>query len=114
MSEPRLVLMLEDHARIFHPRESLVGHFSIPGAAAGEDVEISAGLTEGETVVARGGFDVREGDRVAGKQKSESRKQEWKKRRSARRASVSTSTTSLRSISSWSEASNFFGSLKSR
>lgn len=36
MSEPRLVLVLEDHARIFHPGESLVGHFSIPAAAAGE------------------------------------------------------------------------------
>jgi hypothetical protein len=36
MSEPRLELVLEDHLRIYHPGDSLVGHFSIDGAAAGE------------------------------------------------------------------------------
>jgi hypothetical protein len=36
MSEPRLELVLEDHLRIYHPHDSLVGHFSIDGAAADE------------------------------------------------------------------------------
>ncbi len=47
------------------------------GGTSGDDVEISAGLSAGEIVVTRGGFDVREGDRVSEKQKAESRKQEW-------------------------------------
>lgn len=35
------------------------------GAASGGELEVLTGLAAGETVVARGGFDIREGDRVA-------------------------------------------------
>ncbi len=35
------------------------------GAAAGDDVEVTRGLVAGESVVTRGGFNLRDGDRVA-------------------------------------------------
>ena len=37
----------------------------VTGSAAAEDVEITNGLTAGDTVVTRGAFNLRDGDRVA-------------------------------------------------
>ena len=34
------------------------------GAAAGDDVEVASGLSAGERVVTRGGFNLSDGDRV--------------------------------------------------